>query len=315
MSRQLFYIGTSGYDYKFWGADVIPQPLRTLVRNFYPESIKTKERLPFYLDKLGSVTDSYSPSVEINCTRYRKLTPLMCKRWASTIPRDCKITIKAPTWITHGKKLNDFEEWWMNDFKPCLDELGDKLCSVLFQFPPVFKYSKTNVKKIVVASQVINREKVDCAFEFRDVEWYEMLTRDESLVKIFESEHCTPVILDVPEIRDHKTNFGNLPGGLHGFHYVGKRFVYLRFHGTTNYSYGAYGYDYLSSIADVLSKDPKVKKVCWYFNNTDTWEFELPEYKNAIGLTSFNSYKKLPIDRSIIPSCIFDCLCLREFLR
>ena len=150
-----FYVGTSGYAYKFWGDEIVPTPIRESVKTFYGN---TRNKLSTYVSKIGEPTDSYMPSVEINCTRYRKLTPAMCKKWAKDTPDYFKFTVKAPTWITHGKKLIDFEEWWNDDFYPCLEALGDKLVSVLFQFPPRFKYTSKNLEKLQTAVDVIQEK-------------------------------------------------------------------------------------------------------------------------------------------------------------
>lgn len=121
------YIGTSGYLYPFWGPSIkaAADGKKLEVHNFYPHA-DHKKWLAHYASKFKSV--------EINCGRYQKITTKMCQNWATQAPADFKFTIKVSNFITHQKKLNDFATWWQ-DFYPCVEALGKKLASLLFQFP------------------------------------------------------------------------------------------------------------------------------------------------------------------------------------
>ena len=143
------YIATSGYQYPHWGPST-----NDIVDNFYPKKNSGLSWMTQYSQKLfDSQERSESsdrndrsessinaiPSVEINCTRYRKLLPSTCRKWYETMVQinpDFRFIIKAPTWITHNKKLNDFETWWDDDYRKNYEELEDMFGAFLFQFPP-----------------------------------------------------------------------------------------------------------------------------------------------------------------------------------
>lgn len=283
------HIGTSGYSYDYWG----PHPNNPEVKNFYPIKTKTKW-LKYY--------SGYLKSVEINCTRYRKLTPSMCQKWVSQVPENFSITIKASTYITHNKKLCDFDEWW-KEFYPCILVLGSRFCTVLFQFPPVFVKSERNIAKLQTMKSIIPSH-ILCAFEFRDVSWYQ----SDSVMETLFTGGWTQVILTVPELRQAlKFNFGNLPGGTH-IGIINPDFVYLRFHGTTNYSSGTYGSARMIQAQELVNNiNPKI--VCAYFNNVDTWT-----------LRPFNNMEMdytdgIPVGPQLVPSAIYDAKLLSILLQ
>ena len=243
-----FFTGTSGYEYKFWG------PCSPYVQNFYPTK---SNHLRHYSAQLNSV--------EINATRYRRLKPKTCKKWKNTTPDEFHFTLKAPTYITHSKKLNGFREWW-DGYQANIFELGEKFVCMLFQFPPAFKCTPANVAKLEVVQSIIPGD-VDVAFEFRDTKWYDW-KENKRLRSLFQAKNWAFVQLHVPEVRGESTNFGNLPGGVHrGVPRPDGGFEYYRFHGTISYSSGTY----TSKVTSSLIRDDACRKRLCYFNNTDTW--------------------------------------------
>jgi len=281
-------VGTSGYTYDFWG----PHPTNSDVKNYYPIKTKTKW-LEYYSKDLKSV--------EINCTRYQKITPKMCKGWFDKTPNDFTITIKAPLYITHQKKLCDFQDWW-NEFYPCILACGNKFSSILFQFPPTFKKTPSNLTKLQTVKNVIPTN-IRCAFEFRDIEWYKPCEITE---KLFIEDWCQ-VILNVPEVRDQDTNFGNLPGGIH-IGILNPKFVYLRFHGTTGYSCGTYGYDKMYETLEMI-KAMEPSYLCAYFNNTDSWTMQ------PYNVFEADYEAGIPVGIQLTPSAIYDSKILYEMLK
>lgn len=283
-------IGTSGYAYKFWGPSALDKSLKT--DSYYPNS-NTKSWLKKYSTDLKSV--------EINCTRYAKLKPESCKKWKELTPNDFTFTIKAPTYITHSKKLQDFQKWW-DEFKYCIDALGEKFKCILFQFPPTFHCNEKNISKIQNVKKIIPKH-IKCAFEFRNMEWF-----STSLTEGIFQNNFTQTIVVVPEVRHLDVNFGNLSGGIH----VGEinfEFIYIRFHGTYNYSCGTYDKllnDYFEIIKELIDK--KKTTVCVYFNNTDTWTtmpFDLFEGEFSNGI---------PYGRAYLPSAIYDSMLMQNLM-
>lgn len=240
------FIGTSGYMFSYW--ESVP---RHNVLNFY----KTKDKLKEYSKKLSSV--------EINVGNYRAITPKMCEGWIKQVDENFRFTIKISLYITHYKKLNNFEEWWQK-FQKCLDVLGRKLGALLFQFHPSFKCTDKNIKKLEVVKKIVP-SLYKCAFEFRDMSWYE----DENIKKfshLFTKRWCQCMVY-VADCRGNEFSFGNLTEGLHiGF--INKKIGYVRLHGTKKFSIGTYTQEQMEYVHCLLSQ---YKYKYAYFNNTDSW--------------------------------------------
>lgn len=284
--------GTSGYSYDYWAS------WRAGIQNFFPENVKKTDWLEYY--------SLHCNSIEINCTRYRKLRPTDCEKWYNAVDHNPNFTfvIKVDTYVTHKKKLVDISEWWEN-MKTCISELHEKFFCLLFQFPPAFKKTDKNLYKLEQLAKLV--KKVKCAFEFRDLAWYktddELYTRQK---KIFLRTRWTVVTLHVPEVRGHETNFGNLPGGIHSFRQAKKKFVYHRFHGTISYSSGLYSREYIKNVLDTLPK--KTRWAGFYFNNVDTF--------NQEGIEESVPYNFIiPVHVQLYPSAIQDCLYIDSISR
>lgn len=292
-------IGTSGYNYKFWGPCTVDKSIKT--DSYYPTT-NSKKWLERYARDLNSV--------EINCTRYNKLKPESCLNWVRQTPENFTFTIKAPLHITHYKKLNDFSEWWLS-FQPCIYALGKKFKCILFQFHPNFKCSEKNIEKLKTVKKVIPVD-VKCAFEFRDLAWYNPSPPvSADLMDLFTDNFCQ-VVLIVPEVRNQDNNFGNLPGGIH-IGITNPSFIYFRFHGTFDYSCGTYAekLDEYIAILESMRDSQKFKRetVCVYFNNTDTWTL-LP-FSSQEGDFS----EGVPYDLAYLPSAIYDAIYMMSNLK
>ncbi len=270
------HIGTSGYSYKCWG------PISPDIQNMYTTKTSLSQ-LRQYASRLSSI--------EVNCTRYKRLTPETCKKWLTVVPKNFTFTIKAPLYITHAKKLNDFEEWWM-EFLPNIKILGSQFTCLLFQFPPMFNASEANIDKLCEIARIVSSD-IDMAFEFRHLSWYMINHRVE---KLFSLPNWAFVILHLPETRGFQANFGDLPGGMYYSPYKTK-FTYVRFHGTIDYSNGTYSDEYLGQVARASTK----QKQLYYFNNVDTWTNGVIE----------GSYYHFILRGVILPSAIHNAVRLK----
>lgn len=295
----MIHVGTSGYTYAYW-ASTSRLPWR---KNFYPEIPATKF-LPYYADHLldGVETGArVKASVEINCTRYRKLTPAMCTKWARSAP-NLIFTIKVPTWFTHQKKLTDPDTWWEEDMEPCVQALGAQFGALLFQFPPAFKRTPKNEAKLRTLFGII--QTIDCALEFRDLSWFE----PEALPDL--PRNWSIVWIAVPDTEGKEMNF-NLPRGLHGIrpcdlHELSQRMVYFRGHGTSDYSCGSYGY---TTLARTVDNSLKARRAFFYFNNVDSMHLMADEPETEyLQPTEDHHVRIVPLRaHECIPSAIFDC--------
>ena len=243
-----YFVGTSGYGFDTWCGTEEGE-------GFYPLGLPKKSQLRYY--------SMFLNAVEINYTRFAKLKPETCLKWKSEVPSDFHFTLKAPLYITHQKKLNDFERWIdESQFGECISILDS---SVLFQFSSSFHCTSKNLEKLNTVIKVC--KDVKCAFEFRHPSWYE--TKDSSLDRLFVNQNMTVVNNWIGGIWESKEypfpNHENLS-------FLKRRsFNYYRFHGLYDHAFGLYPKKYLEQA----SKHIDFRKFnCVYFNNTDSWNVD-----------------------------------------
>lgn len=93
--------------------------------SFYPTAMKATDRLKYYSGQFQTV--------EIDSTFYGTPTAATVKGWYEKTPPDFVFAVKVPQVITHDKMLADCDLEW-NEFLSTIDNLGEKLGPVLFQF-------------------------------------------------------------------------------------------------------------------------------------------------------------------------------------
>jgi uncharacterized protein YecE (DUF72 family) len=113
-----FYIGTMGFSYRDWSGV------------FYPQGLKTREYLAYYAHVFNAV--------EIDSTFYGTPTRTTVIGWRESTPDGFKISVKVPRLITHDAELVNIQNEMM-EFLNVINELGEKLGVILFQFPPSFR--------------------------------------------------------------------------------------------------------------------------------------------------------------------------------
>jgi uncharacterized protein YecE (DUF72 family) len=124
-------IGTSGWHYAAWRGP------------FYPEDIKTKDFLSFYITRFAQA-------------------------WREATPENFLFAWKASRLITHLKRLKGVEENAPFMFKRA-EGLGGKLGPVLFQLPPALKADRERLARFLNLLPKNRRH----TFEFRHPSWYE----------------------------------------------------------------------------------------------------------------------------------------------
>jgi uncharacterized protein YecE (DUF72 family) len=117
-----FFVGTSGWQYGHWQGV------------FYPEGLKSKDRLGFYARHLNTL--------ELNVTFYRGVKPATFQKWYETVPSGFLFSVKMSRFITHIRRL-DVEEESMRRFLKDIAVLKEKLGVVLIQLPPSLKYDRS----------------------------------------------------------------------------------------------------------------------------------------------------------------------------
>jgi len=152
------HIGTSGWHYKHWLADV-----------FYPTGTRPSEMFQFYA--------KHFDTVEINNSFYHLPSAKTFENWRDSSPGKFTFAVKGSRFITHMKKLKDPKPSSAKFFDVA-DRLGRKLGPILFQLPPRWKVDVDRLEEFLQALPA--QHKYD--FEFRDETWlvpevYELLRR------------------------------------------------------------------------------------------------------------------------------------------
>jgi len=217
-------IGTSGWHYGSWRGP------------FYPEQVKVKEQLAFYVTQFNTA--------EINNSFYRLPTLKAVEQWRETVPEGFVFAWKASRFITHFRRLKDCEESIRLVFGR-MGELGPSAGPVLFQLPPQMKADRERLAGFLDLLPQGGRY----TFEFRHESWYE------------------PEILDV--LRDHGvalciSDHAAAPAPWE----VTADFVYLRGHGPTGRYTGHYSDEALADWAtSIAAWRADGRDVYVYFDN------------------------------------------------
>lgn len=109
-------IGIGGWTYAPWR------------KNFYPDGLVQKRELEY--------ASRHLRVIEINGTFYGAQKPATYARWAAETPEGFVFSLKAPRYITEGKKLADTAKGITGFIEGGLDQMGDRLGPILWQLPP-----------------------------------------------------------------------------------------------------------------------------------------------------------------------------------
>ena len=115
------HIGISGWTFDGWRG------------NFYPDGLKQKDELAYASRRVRSI--------EVNGTFYGLLKPPAFRTWAEQTPPDFVFTMKGPKYITHVRRLKEFETPLANFLASGILGLGPKLGPILWQFPPTLPFT------------------------------------------------------------------------------------------------------------------------------------------------------------------------------
>ena len=124
-------IGISGWRYKPWRGP------------FYPEDLPQRAELEY--------ASRIFPAIEINGSFYSLQRPESYARWYEETPEDFVFAVKAPRYITHMRRLREFEQPLANFFASGPFNLRQKLGPILWQFSPNFKYDRERMAPFLEA--------------------------------------------------------------------------------------------------------------------------------------------------------------------
>jgi uncharacterized protein YecE (DUF72 family) len=189
------------------------------------------------------------PAVEINSTFYRPHRAATFERWAASVPRAFRFSIKVPGEITHERRLAGCAGL-VKEFVASLAPLGSRIGCLLVQLPPSLEFETRISRAFFTAMR--NRFEGGIAIEPRHASWLE--NRAESVLKAFE---IARVAADPPRAgRDDE------PGGWPGL-------CYFRLHGSPRIYYSRYGEGYLEALALKLRALQRRRIPTWcVFDNT-----------------------------------------------
>jgi uncharacterized protein YecE (DUF72 family) len=85
-------------------------------------------------------------SIEINGTFYSLQRPESFARWADATPNDFVFAVKGSRYITHMLRLTKIRKPLANFFASGVLRLGPKLGSILWQFPPQFRFNPEKIE-------------------------------------------------------------------------------------------------------------------------------------------------------------------------
>jgi len=96
--------------------------------NFYPAKLVQRRELEYASRQLRAI--------EINGTFYGAQKPATYAKWAAETPAGFVFSLKAPRYITEGKRLADTGKGVSGFVHGGLAEMGDRLGPILWQLPP-----------------------------------------------------------------------------------------------------------------------------------------------------------------------------------
>lgn len=220
------HIGTSGWSYDHWQGIL------------YPHDIPSTERLSYYVQRFHTV--------ELNSSYYRWPKVTAFKSWRRRLPEGFLMSVKAPSWLTHARRLYGPEKW--------LDTIGkgwhgllEKRAVLLVQLSPNFAFDYNRLAYFLSRLPWWIRTTV----EFRHHSWH--CEEVFALLEQYQTAYCI-------------MSGANLPCILR----TTAPFVYVRMHGPDHsFLYGgSYSDDDLQWWRDRIWEWKSAgKEVFVYFNN------------------------------------------------
>ena len=233
------YVGTSGWVYSDWQGI------------FYPEDLPSKNKLKYF--------SNYFKTTEINYSFYHLPRPSSYQNWRNLTPEDFLFAVKASRFITHIKRLQGVKEAWQQFIENALN-LKEKLGPILFQFPPSFRATEVDIKRLEDFLKFITKYKIQdtkykirYAFEFRHKSWC-----DKKVYNLLKKYNVAWVVADSP---------GRRVGWSPKAEAITADFIYVRMHGSKVLFSSKYTKKELSSLAQKIKKWLKKYDVFVYFNN------------------------------------------------
>jgi uncharacterized protein YecE (DUF72 family) len=188
------------------------------------------------------------PVVEINSSFHRPHRVQTYERWAASVPKAFRFSVKLPRTITHDARLCGIEEP-LRRFAHEAGALGDKLGCILVQLPPKLAFDARVAEDFFERVQDTFGCMVAC--EARHPSWFADAATD-----LLRERGITRVIADPP-------------AGQPGQHVPTTSTIYARLHGSPRVYYSSYSPEYLAALAADMAVHTAAGRTVWcIFDNT-----------------------------------------------
>lgn len=163
-------------------------------KDFYPDSLKPKERLAYYAQ--------FFPLVEVDSSYYAIPSPKYVEEWVKQTPNQFRFDVKVYKSLTRHIKQSDATDVLgdvrkMQESVAPLRESG-KLASILFQFPPWFVYREDNVEYLKRVREWFQGDLV--AIEFRHRSWWGDSEQVNDTLALLREHEFVNVVCDEPQV-------------------------------------------------------------------------------------------------------------------
>jgi uncharacterized protein YecE (DUF72 family) len=205
-----------------------------------------------YFPARGSHLECYAAvfnAVEINSTFHRPHRRSTFERWAASVPRKFRFSVKLPRTITHDARLIGSRKG-VEAFLADLEPLGARAECLLVQLPPSLELDR----RVAARFFAMLRERFGrgIALEPRHVSWF--TPEADALLR---SQQVARVAADPP-----RASNGMEPGGWSGL-------AYFRLHGSPRMYYSSYDDAFLEAVATRLKALRRSRIPAWcIFDNT-----------------------------------------------
>lgn len=189
------------------------------------------------------------PAVEINSTFHRPHRASTFERWAASVPRAFRFSVKIPRAITHDHRLSGSAKL-LKTFLADLAPLDSRLGCLLVQLPPSLAFDV----RVARAFFTVLRKQFDggVALEPRHASWF-----GEPADRLLKKFEVARVAADPP-----RAESDGEPGGWPGL-------AYFRLHGSPRMYYSSYESGLLDSLAAKLRSLQRRRISTWcMFDNT-----------------------------------------------
>jgi uncharacterized protein YecE (DUF72 family) len=292
------YTGTSGYSYDHWTSKTFTQ-----FQGFYPLGMKKTEMFNHY--------SRFFNFVEINSTFYGNPSKTTVVKWYNASRPDFRFLVKANKYITHSKKMLDFEETFPRALE-LYENLKEKCVGILFQLPPTFQNNPKNFQRILDCGKFQlsypNPYKYQIYIEFRHPSWfvpdvYQMLTQ-------------IGWSLTIVNVNNAHGGFGSMSNGfsppIENPIITVPNTIMFRCHGTFGCRpyMGPYGEDDLIMMASIVAS---LKNGLIVFDNTDSYQYQLDV---SLGTQQLAFDKQISIDcpTKLLPHAVQNALQIKQML-